>query len=251
VSAIRLDIAGDRATITLDNPDKRNALSVADIEAFAQALAEVHAAPGLRVLIVTGTGERAFCAGVSLSDVASQDWADNPLTALCDGLEQFPLPTIAALNGVVWGGGAEIALACDFRIGVSGMKVCVPPARLGIDYEPGGIARAMRRVGGQWARRMYMAAEVFDAETALRMNFVDRLVAPEALADEAAAMADDLAELAPLAVQGMKASIVALAENRLDPAEARARIAAAWESEDLQEGLAASREKRAPRFRGR
>lgn len=251
MSAIRLEIAPPRATITLDNQPKRNALAVADIEAFAAALAEVHATPGLRVLVVTGAGDRAFCAGVALGDVATQDWSDNPLTALCDGLEQFPLPTIAALNGTVWGGGAEIALACDFRLGVWGMKCSVPPARLGIDYEPGGIARAMRRLGGQWTRRMYLAAEVFEGDTLTRMNLVDRLVDPQALAAETDALAATLVGLAPLAVQGMKRSIVELAEDRLDVPAARARIAAAWASEDLQEGLAASREKRDPVFRGR
>jgi len=149
--AVRLALTGARATITLDRPDKLNALTVADLEAFAAALGEVHAAPAVRVLVVTGAGARAFSSGVSLGDVAGADWSDNPLTALCDGLEQFPLPTVCALNGGVWGGGAEIALACDFRIGVEGMVCAVPPARLGgqvlvdggySDIAPVDVARA-------------------------------------------------------------------------------------------------------------
>ncbi len=247
--AVRLALTGARATITLDRPDKLNALTVADLEAFAAALGEVHAAPAVRVLVVTGAGARAFSSGVSLGDVAGADWSDNPLTALCDGLEQFPLPTVCALNGGVWGGGAEIALACDFRIGVEGMVCAVPPARLGIHYEPGGIARAMRKLGAQAARRMFLAAEQFDDKTLLALGFVDRLVAPQALA-AADALADRLAGLAPLAVQGMKQTIVELAENRLDAAAAKARIAQAWASADLREGLAAMKEKRAPQFRG-
>jgi len=248
--AVRLALTGARATITLDRPDKLNALTVADLEAFAAALGEVHAAPAVRVLVVTGAGARAFSSGVSLGDVAGADWSDNPLTALCDGLEQFPLPTVCALNGGVWGGGAEIALACDFRIGVEGMVCAVPPARLGIHYEPGGIARAMRKLGAQAARRMFLAAEQFDDKTLLALGFVDRLVAPQALAAAADALADRLAGLAPLAVQGMKQTIVELAENRLDAAAAKARIAQAWASADLREGLAAMKEKRAPQFRG-
>ena len=249
-SAVRLALTGARAMITLDRPEKLNALSVADLEDFATALGQVHAASEARVLVVTGTGARAFSSGVSLGDVAGADWSDNPLTALCDGLEQFPLPTICALNGGVWGGGAEIALACDFRIGVEGMVCAVPPARLGIHYEPGGIARAMRKLGAQTARRLFLAAEQFDDKALLALGFVDRLVAPQALAAAVDALADRIAGLAPLAVQGMKRTIVELAENRLDGEAARARIAQAWASADLREGLAAMKEKRAPQFRG-
>jgi enoyl-CoA hydratase/carnithine racemase len=249
--AIRLTVEGPVATVTLDRPEKRNALEVSDLEAFAQALAEAHAAPGLRVVVVTGAGDKAFCSGVALGDVGSHDWSDNPLTALCDGLEQFPWPTICALNGGVWGGGAEIAMACDFRLGAEGISGFVPPARLGIHYEPAGIARVMRRLGAQAARRIFLAVETLDAAEMLRIGFVDRLVPRERLAAETAAFAARLAALAPLAVQGMKRTILELAENRLDEAAARARIAAAWASDDLREGLAAMKDKRAPVFTGR
>ena len=251
MSAVRLAIAPPRATITLDRPEKLNALEVADLRAFAAALAEVHGRDGVRVLVVTGAGERAFSSGVALGDVGAQDWSDNPLTALCDGLEQFPLPTVCALNGGVWGGGAEIALACDFRIGVEGMVCAVPPARLGIHYEPAGIARATRRIGAQGARRMFLAAESFEAAELLRLGFVDRLVPRERLAAETDALAERLAGLAPLAVQGMKRTIVELAEGRLDAGAAQARVAQAWASADLREGLAAMAQKRPPRFSGR
>jgi enoyl-CoA hydratase/carnithine racemase len=251
LSAIDLSINGPRATIALNRPEKRNALEVADLEAFAAALGEVHTAEDVRVLVVTGTGEKAFSSGVALGDVGGRDWSDNPLTALCDGLEQFPLPTVCALNGGVWGGAAEIAAACDFRIGVEGMVCRVPPAALGIHYEPGGIARAMRRIGAQAARRMFLAAEQFDAAELLRIGFLDKLVPAGDLAGETAALVDRLAALAPLAAQGMKRTIVELSEGALDAEAARARVAAAWTSEDLREGLAAMREKRAPVFRGR
>lgn len=251
MSAIDLSIHGPRATIALNRPEKRNALEVADLEAFAAALGEVHGAEDVRVLVVTGTGEKAFSSGVALGDVGGRDWSDNPLTALCDGLEQFPLPTVCALNGGVWGGAAEIALACDFRIGVEGMVCRVPPAALGIHYEPAGIARAMRRIGAQAARRMFLAAEAFDAAELLRIGFLDKLVPAGDLAGETAALVDRLAALAPLAVRGMKRTIVELSEGALDAEAARERVTEAWASEDLREGLAAMREKRAPVFRGR
>ena len=117
----------------------------------------------LRALVLTGRG-RSFCAGAALGDVGGADWTDNPLTRLCDALEAFPLPTVAGLNGGVYGGGVELALACDFRVGVTGMRAFVPPARLGIHYEPAGIARAIDRLGSQAARRLFLLAETFDAE---------------------------------------------------------------------------------------
>jgi enoyl-CoA hydratase/carnithine racemase len=92
----------------------------------------------LCALVLTGRG-RSFCAGAALGEIAGADWTDNPLTRVCDALEAFPAPTVAGLNGGVYGGGVELALACDFRVGVQGMRVFVPPARLGIHYEPAGI----------------------------------------------------------------------------------------------------------------
>jgi enoyl-CoA hydratase/carnithine racemase len=249
---IRLAIDGPVATITLSRPEKRNALEVADLTAFAAALGEAHAAPDLRVLVVTGEGEKAFCSGVSLGDVAGAgEWGDNPLTALCDGLEQFPWPTICALNGGAYGGGAEIALACDFRIGVEGMACFIPPAKLGIHYDTAGIDRVMRRLGAQMARRLLLAGESLDAETLLTCGFLDRLVSREELVAATEEMAARLAGFAPLAVTGMKRTIFELSTGSLDAAAARARIAEAWASEDLQEGLAAMKEKRPPVFRGR
>ncbi len=249
--AILLSFDGPTATVTLNRPDKRNALGVADMQALAQALAEVHAREGVRALVLTGAGDRAFCSGAALEDVATADWSDNPLTALCDGIEAFPLPTICACNGGVFGGGVEIAAACDFRIGFSEMKCFIPPARLGIHYEPGGIARAQRLLGVQMTRRMFLLCETFEGPALERAGFLDRVVPQGEVAAEAARMAAELSALAPLAVQGMKRTILELGQGALDAQAARARVAEAWASDDLREGLAAMREKRAPRFQGR
>ena len=243
----RLD--GAIGHIVLARPEAHNALDRAAMEDFRACLDEWAEAGALRALVVTGRG-RSFCAGAALGDVGQGGWTDNPLTRLCDTLEAFPAPTIAALNGGAYGGGVELALACDFRVGVTGMRAFTPPARLGIHYEPTGIARAIDRLGSQAARRMFLLAETFDAEALHATGFLDHLVAPEALEAKVAEMADTIAGLAPLAVQGMKRTIVELSRGTLDAEAARVRIAACFASEDHAEGLAAQRERREPRFRG-
>lgn len=241
---------GPVGRITLNRPEAHNALDRVAMLAMTELLDDWAARDGLRALTLTGTG-RSFCSGAALGDVAGTDWSDNPLTRLCDTLEAFPAPTIAALNGGAYGAGVELALACDFRVGVPGMRAVVPPAELGIHYEPAGIRRAIDRLGSQVARRMFLLAESFDAEALLAIGFLDHLVAADALAAKADALAGTAAGLAPLAVRGMKRTIVELTRGALDAEAARARIAACFASADHAEGLAAKREKRRPVFSGR
>ncbi|WP_181164467.1 enoyl-CoA hydratase/isomerase family protein [Amaricoccus solimangrovi] len=244
----RLD--GRTGRLTLNRPEAHNALDAAALGALRETL-EAWAEEDLRALVLTGTGG-SFCSGVSLGDVAELDFAtDNPLTRLCDTLERFPAPTIAALNGGVYGGGVELALACDFRVGVTGMRAFAPPARLGIHYEPAGIDRAIQRLGAQMARRIFLLAEEFEAEALLAHGFLDHLVAPEALDAKVSGMTATLEGLAPLAVRGMKRTILELTRGALDAEAARTRVAACFASADHAEGLAARKERRAPRFEGR
>lgn len=246
---IEAHLDGAIGRITLNRPEAHNALDIASMAALGDTLGN-WAERDVRAVILTGTG-RSFCAGASLADVADADWSENPLTALCDAVEGFKAPVICALNGGVYGGGVELALACDFRVGVVGMKMFVPPARLGIHYEPAGIARAVQRLGPQMARRLFLLAESFEADRLLETGFLDHLVAPEALGEKAEALAQTAAGLAPLAVQGMKRTILELSRDALDAEAARRRIAACFASQDHAEGLAAQREKRPPRFSGR
>lgn len=246
---IRAEIDGVVARITLDRPETHNALDQAAMRALRDVLADWAGRDGLRALVVTGTG-RSFCAGAALGDVAGADWSDSTLTATCDALEAFPAPTVAALNGGVYGGGVELALSCDFRVGVTGMRAFAPPARLGIHYDPAGLRRAIDRLGSQTTRRMFLLAETFDAEELLGCGFLDHLVAPETLEAKVADLTATLAGLAPLAVRGMKRTILELSRGALDADAARTRIAACLASADHAEGLAAQRDRRPPRFTG-
>ncbi|QDL90877.1 enoyl-CoA hydratase/isomerase family protein [Paroceanicella profunda] len=241
-------VEGPVARITLARPERHNALDREAMAALTAELDRLAALPELRALVLTGTG-RSFCSGAALDGLAA-DWTRNPLTALCDRLEAFPRPTVCALNGGAYGGGVELALACDFRIGVEGMRLFVPPAKLGIHYEPAGISRALRVMGQQATRRLFLLAETF-GDTALRdLGFLDHLVAPEALGPRVEALVEEIAALAPLAVSGMKRTITELATGTLDAEAARGRIAACFASADHAEGLAAMRDKRTPRFTG-
>lgn len=245
---INATLEGHIGRITLNRPEAHNALTKAAM-ADMQAALEGWANSDIRAVIITGKG-RSFCAGASLDELGDGDWDTNPLTPLCAVVESFKAPVIAALNGGVFGGGVDLALACDFRIGVTGMKMFVPPAKLGIHYEPEGIARAVHRLGAQMARRVFLLAEKFEAEALLAYGFLDDLVAPDGLDASAKARAETLANLAPIAVQGMKRTILEVSQNKLDLEAAKARVRACFASEDHAEGLKAMREKRPPRFIG-
>lgn len=240
-------IDGYVTRITLNAPERHNALDRAGIAALIRALDTLQ--QDTRAVILTGTG-KSFCAGAALGDVAGSDWTENPLTTLCDRLEGLPQPTICALNGGAYGGGVELAAACDFRLGVGTMRAFVPPAELGIHYPPRGLARAERLLGLQVTRRLFLLAERFDAIALAAVGFLDRVTPPDDLDTAATALAQNLCALAPLAVQGMKQSLHEIGRGQTDTPAARARIAACFASADHAEGLAAQKAKRPPRFTG-
>ncbi|NNU78870.1 enoyl-CoA hydratase/isomerase family protein [Halovulum dunhuangense] len=239
---------GHVARITLAAPERHNALDRAGIAAFHAALDALQ--PEARVLVITGRG-KSFCAGAALGDVGASDWTENPLTALCDRIEALAMPTVCALNGGVYGGGVELALSCDFRIGVTGMRMFAPPAELGIHYPPEGMARAERLLGLRLTRQIFLLARRFGDAELLEAGFLDELVAPEGLEAATGTLVDRITALAPLAVQGMKLSLYEHGRGSGEPDAVRARIAACFASEDHAEALAARAQKRPPVFRGR
>ena len=249
-NTIHLEINSPIARLTLARPAQHNALSMVELSALQEALLAIEGDKSLRAVILTGQG-RSFCAGASLGDVADQDYTDNPFTALCDRLEGLALPVICALNGGVYGGGVDLALACDFRIGVPEMKMFFPPARLGIHYEASGLSRTISRLGLQTAKRLLLRAEIYQGDELLKIGFLDEIVPATDLMGRAERMASDIVALAPLAVQGMKQTLNELAAGNADRDTVRARILTCWSSDDLKEGLAASKEKRPPNFKGK
>jgi enoyl-CoA hydratase len=248
----RLDLGDDGvAVITLARPAHLNRLHREDLLALQGHVARLRDEPAARALVLTGEG-RVFCAGFHLGQLGDAPDADPQLfERTVDALEALPLPTVARLNGSVYGGATDLALACDFRVGVQGMELRMPAARLGLHYYPSGLRRFVTRLGMGAAKRLFLLADTVPAEDLLAMGYLDRCVPAATLDDAVRHLTGALAANAPLAVRGMKASLDDLAGGREDPATLRAREAACAASDDLREGLQAFAERRDPQFRGR
>jgi enoyl-CoA hydratase len=253
-----LAITGSRATLHLHRPEVMNRVQPEDVVRILALLAEVEAKPEIRVLVVASTG-KAFSAGAHLHGMAQQAAAggikDTPGASFEDminRLEMLKIPTIARLHGGVYGGSTDLALACDFRVGVTPATVMfMPAARIGVHYYESGLRRYVSRLGFNNAKRLFMLAEEQSAEELLRIGYLTDLVTPAELDARIDAIAGRLGELAPLAVQGAKRAINEIGHQALDVPALEARMKVAKDSEDIREGLAAFREKRKPVFKGR
>src|ERR1700757_5201034 len=182
-----LEISGARATIRLNRPQHLNRLQADDLDVLMNLFDRIEADPAIRVLVLTGTG-RAFSAGYDLNSVAEratseveQRSAGSAFEVVVNRLEDLGVPTICRLNGGVYGGSTDLALACDFRIGVDSCEMFMPAARLGFHYYRGGLRRYVTRLGVDNAKRLFLTAEKIDAREMLRIGYLTELVPPEAL----------------------------------------------------------------------
>jgi enoyl-CoA hydratase len=251
-----LEVAGPRATIRLNRPRHMNRIQPEDIPVLIGLFDQVDANPALRVLVLTGSG-RAFSAGYHLGDLHEQSEGGGSaggvpsFEAMTDRLEAVRVPTICRLNGGVYGGSTDLALACDFRIGHDGVEMFMPAGRLGVHYYEAGLRRYISRLGLNAAKRLFLTAEKLDAQELLRIGYLTELAPASELDARVDALASRIADMAPLAVQGMKQALNEIARDALDVPALAARQAACKDSADLREGLAAFREKRKPVFQGR
>ena len=237
------------ATLTFDNPARRNALGTAELDAIEGALGGLSAET--RVLVITSSDERIFCAGADLSQIREGTLSGDRFQSVTNQIAALPIPTVAVLTGNVFGGGAELALSCDFRLAREGIVLRIPAAAIGLCYPVEGIERLTRRLGPSLARRVLVAAETFTAEQMLSLRMIDAVHASAALRDAAQEYAESLLALAPMAVTSMLEIIRQLEVGQLDRRHAESLAAACSDSEDVQEGIAAQREKRSPRFQNR
>jgi enoyl-CoA hydratase/carnithine racemase len=247
---VTLEVEDTIATITLNIPKKHNALDGNNIQQFCDHLDTITGSSEVRVLIVTGTGEKTFCAGAALNELGSGAIDGDRFTEMTEKLATVPQATIAAFNGSAYGGGSEIGLACDFRIGIHGMRVFVPPARIGLCYPLRGIERFVQILGVATAKRLLVASEEFNAEQLLEIGYLTELTHQDNLGNKVKALAKRIAGYAPLAVQAMKQICNDVAGGQLDRSQAQQIIQHCNNSDDLQEGLRAQKEKRVAEFNG-
>jgi len=247
----RLEMQGPRATLTLDNPPLKNRLLGSDLPGLMTLLDQVEANKDLRVLVLTASGEGSFCAGYDVGKIAPRDWEKNPIEMAADKIEALAIPTICSMNGNCYGAAVDFTLACDFRIGVPAMDVAIPAGRLGVHYWVNGLRRNVERLGLSFAKRLYVGYETFKGPDLLALGYLDQMVPFPELKAATDRYADRVAGLAPLAVQGMKRALNAIARGRLDEKAAQETINACMNSEDAKEGPRAFAEKRKPVFQGR
>ena len=243
------------ALITIDRAEKHNAISLQTLEELNQAVDFAATDSAIGVIAITGAGGRAFASGSDLNEVLDRDLkkALEPIIqGLADKLERLPKPTIAAINGICMGGGLEVALGCDLRLATRNSKFATPEGKLGLIPGGGATARLPRLVGRGWGMEMLLMGETIDAERALQIGLITRMVESDELMPELLRMAEHLSTLAPFVPQTMKAMVHFGMEASLASALMLEKYAqgALVQTEDKNEGLSAFLEKRKPHFTG-
>jgi enoyl-CoA hydratase/carnithine racemase len=247
--APRLDIDGGVARITLRRPQQANRLTVDDLDVLRGHLEAVDANAAVRVLVLAGEG-RHVCSGFDLGALGRVD-AGARFGELADALEAARPITIARLHGGVYGGAADLALACDFRLGTPAVELFVPAARIGLHFYAGGLRRFVERAGLAVAKQVLLAGRTLDAPALRACGYLDELLPDTAALDAAlATLTAELLAMAPLALLPMKRHLNAIAAGRLDAAGLAEDIRRARDSADLVEGQAAWAAKRPAKFEG-
>ena len=250
--------AGAVVTVRLNRPRALNALDTVTLRELARAIREVRRDGGVRALVVTGAGDKAFSAGADIAAMAAMSAADGHAYSrlghdVLARLEALAVPVVAAVNGVALGGGLELALACDLVVVSERARLGQPEINLGLIPGFGGTQRLVRRIGQTRARELIYLGHMIPADEALRLGLVNRVVAHERLAEEAARLAADLAAKAPVALAQAKRATAVAADADLETG-CRFEVEAfgvTFATGDRVEGLKAFLEKRTPAWKGR
>ena len=248
------------ATVTLNRPERMNALNPAIKSELASVLAEVESSEEIRVLVITGAGEKAFCAGKDLKEVSdskaspSEFYQEQRRTLqLFSNLESCPKPTIAAINGVALGGGAELALCCDLRLLSARATFGLPEAGLGVIPAGGGTQRLARLVGPSKAKELMFFCEHLNADQCVRDGIANRVFSDEHFMEGVMEVAAQMADKSPLALQAIKRAVDGGLQAHIGPGMQIELLSAAilFDTDDKREGMKAFSEKRAPVYKGR
>ena len=238
------------------NEPRANALTERMLDQMVRVLDGPDAA-NARAAVMIGAGEKHFSSGAELGSDPPKDWIErikkieHGIQAVATAIAKAPFPVIAAINGDAIGGGLELAMACDWRVAREGARFAMPPARIGLVYTAEGMRRFATVIGQARARELFLTGRAFDARHALEIGLVNHVVAPGELEPLAMRMAAAVVANAPIAVEGMRVVLRAIGENDQPDGKAQQWRVKAFGSVDLPEGIAATRERRAPTFEGR
>jgi enoyl-CoA hydratase len=254
---VTIEKRGNVAVLTIDRPEKLNALSSrVHVEGVA-ALDELKKDEEVRVVVITGSGEKAFIAGADISEFDGQTPVTQRATfnerTLFNSLDTFPKPVIAMVNGFCLGGGNELAMACDIRMASENAKFSQPEINLGIMCGGGGTQRLPRLVGEGRAMEMVLTGDMIDAATAEKFGLVNHVFPSDELEAETIKLAQKIAQKAPIALQLSKEAVKFASRSNLDEGLRREidLFAICFSTDDKKEGVAAFLEKRKPEFKGK
>lgn len=245
--------------LTLNQPEKRNALSLEMWRDLPKVMTHFAEAPDARVVVVRGAGDKAFSAGADISEfgrvrATPDDWRryDAAVAAAFEAMRNLPKLSIAMIDGVCVGGGAEVAMECDIQIAATRARFAVTPARLGLGYNLEDTARLVRNVGAKNAKEILATGRFYSAEEARGMGWINHVCPDAKLKDEVRSYAASVVANAPLSVRAAKLIINELQKDpaERDHAKCRRLVDACFESTDYREGQAAFAEKRTPNFTG-
>jgi enoyl-CoA hydratase len=255
---ILLDIDGFIATLTINRPDKMNAVNNATVEEIDHALAMVEKNPDLRVLILTGAGEKSFVAGADINELKNRDTLIGRAETrrrqeVYTRIEDLEIPSIAAINGFALGTGLEIAMVCTIRIASTKALLGQPEVKLGIMPGAGGTQRLPKLVGMGRAMELILTGDPIKSDAALGMGLVNKVVEPDQLMAEVKKLAETVAARPKLAIQYAKEAILRSGEGSLAEGLAHESYlhTLSCGTQDKKEGIAAFLEKRAPQFMGK
>lgn len=248
MASLTCDVLDGVATVVIDNPAKRNAMTADMWRALPPLLARLAIDPAVRTLVLTGAGEH-FCSGADISQIAEITQDDRHLSVAAEeALAGFPKPTLAAIRGYCVGGGCQLAAGCDLRFAAEGARFGITPAKIGIVYPAPTTARLIRLIGPASAKYLLYSAELVDTEHALRIGLVDEVAPADRLDDRVAAFAATLASRSQLTQQATKDIIDSIMVDDLTDGQVRDWVRQAIDGGEVAEGAAAFLERRPPRF---
>ena len=254
---ITVEKIGSVAKLTINRPDKLNALSSTVHKEGVAALEELKSDDSVRVLVITGAGRKSFIAGADISEFEGKTPVTQRKTffekTLFNTIDSFPKPVIAMINGFCLGGGNELALACDLRICSDNARFSQPEINLGIMPGGGGTQRLTRLIGEGRSMEIMLTGDMIDAETAHKFGLVNHVYSADDLEPETMKLAQKIAEKAPIALQLCKEAVKFASRSNLDEGLRREvdLFAICFSTEDKKEGVAAFLEKRKPEFQGK